>query len=567
MSFDFDQIVNEEIAYCHAQIAASESCFQPVIQQIDRDRHRFNPALYISEKLGWQAWSGTDGITGQQQVLDAYTLALRQLHERDGYEKGELTEGDLEHWQPGETIQNVIRIEAGHTVGKSKLASGIVNHFFDNFTPCVGYCFAPSWEQIHDLLFKEIKSDRRDKGLPGQVLDLELRVSADHFIKGRATNNGQTEGVQGQHGKYNLYVLDEAEGVADFVFDAIRSMTSGGISVVLMLANPRTRSSRFHKIASEPHVKSFRMSCLNHPNVVAGRELVPGAVRRQYVEEMLTAHCQEAPKHEPDEYTFEVDWKPGKIFLPDSEFLFRVLGIAPANISDKTLVPVGRYEAACKRAPIENSPHQVRYGVDVARFGNDHGTVYRKHNGAVKRIARLTKLNTIDYAQAVKADALKLRREYSAINSLHVRVDGGGGFGGGVVDNLKADMELREAFADFKVFEIHFNGTPKDEKAFADWITEATADAAESLKTLALINPPNELQGDLTEREYDFVNHKGFTVRKLDPKEKFRKRQKPERSPDDGDGFVLAVVSDHLVAREKPCVSPLSTTKTSAWRL
>src|SRR5262249_17972466 len=148
--------------------------------------------------------------------------------------------------------------------------------------------FAPSFEQIHDLLFKEIKSQRRGKGLPGQIFDLELRAGDEHFIKGRATNNDQgkgTERVQGQHGRYNLYVLDEAEGVADFVFDAIRSMTSGGISIVVMLANPRTRSSRFYKMGAEPQVRSFRMSCLHHPNVVAGREVVPGAVRRQYVQE------------------------------------------------------------------------------------------------------------------------------------------------------------------------------------------------------------------------------------------------------------------------------------------
>jgi hypothetical protein len=514
----------------------------------DFEKYRFAPAAYIQEKLGWLPWSGADEISGQQQILDAYTLALRQLHERDGYEKGELTEGQLEYWQPGQVIQNVIRVESGHTTGKTKILSGIVNHFFDSFAPCVGYCFAPSWEQIHDLLFKEIKADRKGKNLPGRILDLELQVSADHFIKGRATNNAQTEGVQGQHGKYNLYVLDEAEGVADFVFDAIRSMTSGGISIILMAANPRTRSSRFHKIQAEPHVRSFRMSCLNHPNVVAGKEIVPGAVRRQYVEEMLTAHCAEVESHNADEYTFSVDWHPGKIFLPDSEFLFRVLGIAPANISDKTLIPVGRYEAACKRQPVENNPHQLRYGVDVARFGNDHGTVYRRWNGEVQRIARLTKLNTIEYAQAVKANALKLRILHPEITSLHVRIDGGGGFGGGVVDNLKADMELRQAFHDFKVFEIHFNGSPKDDKAFADWITEATADAAESLKTLALINPPNELQGDLTEREYEWVNKSGVAVKKLEQKDKFRKRQKPERSPDDGDGFVLAVVSDHLVS-------------------
>lgn len=521
----------------------------PAIHRISTDstRYRFNPSAYIQEKLGWLPWSGVGEVSGQQQILDAYTLALRQLHERDGYEKGELTESQLEYWQPGQVIQNVIRVESGHTTGKTKVLSGLVNHFFDCFAPVVGYCFAPSWEQIHDLLFKEIKADRRDKNLPGRILDLELRIDDNHFVKGRATNNAQTEGVQGQHGQYNLYVLDEAEGVADFVFDAIRSMTSGGISIVLMAANPRTRSSRFHKIQAEPHVRSFRMSCLNHPNVVAGKEIVPGAVRRQYVEEMLTAHCVEVESHNADEYTFRVPWRPGKIFLPDSEFLFRVLGIAPANISDKTLIPVGRYEAACKRQPVENNPQAIRYGVDVARFGNDHGTVYRKHNGAVRRIARLTKLNTIEYAQAVKADALKLKREHPVINSLHVRVDGGGGFGGGVVDNLKADMELRQAFPDFKVFEIHFNGVSKDDKAFADWITEATADAAESLKTLALDNPPNELQGDLTEREYEWVNKSGVAVKKLEQKDKFRKRQKPERSPDDGDGFVLAVVSDHLV--------------------
>lgn len=501
-------------------------------------------------------WSGSDDVPGQQQILDAYVLALRQLHERDGFEKGELTETKLRYWKPGQVIQNVIRVESGHTTGKTKVLSGIVNHFFDNFTPCVGYCFAPSWEQIHDLLFKEIKADRRNKELPGQILDLQLRISDDHFIKGRATNNSQTESVQGQHGRYNLYLLDEAEGVADFVFDAIRSMTSGGISIVIMAANPRTRLSRFHKIATEPHVKSFRMSCLSHPNVIAGKEIVPGAVRRQYVDEMIDSHCESVERHEPDNYTFEVPWRAGKVYEPNAEMLFRVLGIAPSNTSDRTLIPLGRYEAACKRQPIENNPHQLRYGVDVARFGNDHGTNYRKWNGTIRRIAKLTKLNTIDYAQAVKADALEMKRQHPEITSLHIRVDGGGGFGGGVVDNLKADMELREAFADFKVFEIHFNGVPRDDKAYADWVTEATADAAESLKTLALISPPNELQGDLTEREYEWVNKSGVAVKKLEQKERFRKRQTPERSPDDGDGFVLACVSDHLV-----CVSDMQFTE------
>lgn len=461
-------------------------------------------------------------------------------------------------------IQNVIRVEAGHTVGKTKLTSGIVNHFFDCFTPCVGYCFAPSFEQIHDLLFKEIKTDRRDRGLPGQVLDLELRVSADHFIKGRAANNNDgrgTERVQGQHGKYNLYVLDEAEGVADFVFDAIRSMTSGGISIVLMLANPRTRTSRFHKMAVEPHVRSFRMSCLNHPNVVAGKEIIPGAVRRQYVEQMLMAHCEVIHAHDADQYTFEVPWCPGKIFAPDSEFLFRVLGIAPANISDKTLVPVGRFDAACNRTPVSDYPHVAYFGVDVARYGTDFGTLYIRHNGAVWRARKLAKQDSLAYRGAIKDEAEKLKAK--GVTEIHIRVDGGGGFGSGIVDNIKDD--LAEMFKTVKVFEIHFGGTVQNPRAYDHWITEATADVAESLKGLAVLNPSNELQSDLCERLYEWVNVKGVAVKRLEPKEKFRKRQNPERSPDDGDGFVLAVVSEFLCRKIAPQVAPFGTLRKSAW--
>src|SRR5205085_3597284 len=139
-----------------------------------------------------------------------------------------------------------------------------------------------------------------------------------------------TERVQGQHERYLLFVIDEAEGVADYVFDAIRSMTSGGISIVLMLANPRTRSSRFHRAAEGRTVVNFRMSCIYHPNVLAGREIVPGAVMREYVETMIDdgkeQHAEVVDAHDNDRDTFELPWRPGVIYAPDPEFMFRVLG-------------------------------------------------------------------------------------------------------------------------------------------------------------------------------------------------------------------------------------------------
>jgi hypothetical protein len=510
------------------------------------DAYRFEPERYIVEKLDWQPWRGTDDQPGQGDVLEAYALALRQQHERDDFEAGVIGEDDLTCWTPGQAIQNQIRVEAGHTVGKTKLASGIVNHFFDCFAPSIIYTFAPTRKQIHDLLWKEIKTDRSGKGLPGRILDLALDRGPDHFANGMATNNAGgmgTERVQGQHGKYLMFILDEAEGIADYVWDAIKSMMSGGIAIVLMLANPRTRISRFHKARELPSVRSFRISCIWHPNVLAGREIVPGAVRRDYVESMLDEHCEIVAAHDDDEQTFEVPWRPGVIFQPDTEMLFRVLGTAPKTIANNTLVPVGRYEAATKREPTIDRPKMARIGVDCARFGQDVGTCYIRHDGRIWREARFPQLTTGDYFRSVKDAILRLVRQ--GVTDVQVRVDGGGGFGAGLIDRLNDDVELSMLVPSFSVHEVHFGGTERiDATAYVDMVTQMYAEVAETIKGLTIVNPPAELEADLCERTYKWMNRGGVDVKKLAPKDEFKKAR--ERSPDDGDGFVLAAAPDLL---------------------
>ena len=466
-------------------------------------------------------------------------------------------------------IQNRIRVEAGHTVGKTMLASGLVNHFFDCFRPSIIYTFAPSWKQIHDLLWKEIKASRRGKGLPGQIFDLELKLSDAHFANGVSASSAGgkgTERVQGQHGPWLLYVCDEAEGIADYVPGAINSMASGGIVIVLLLANPRTRLSWFYRWRELSNVVSFRMSCLTHPNVVQGKEVIPGAVRRDYVDSMIEEHCHAVSEPSEDDHTFSVPWKPGVIWRPGSEFLFRVLGIAPANMADDTFIPVGRYEAACKRAAQDYRPELARIGIDAAGYGNDLGTIYVRHNGSIWRADTCSKpggdQDPSDYFRKVKRAALALKpvtwrsdrvaRRAEGITSLHIRIDAGGGFGNGVYDLLKRDAELLDAFAgndergelNFQLHLVHFGGTPRDGEAYADVATEMYAECAETLKGLAIRFAPATLEADLCDRRYKWINKAGVEVKKLEPKELFRKDK--GRSPDDGDGFVLAAGPDHL---------------------
>lgn len=521
-------------------------------------RYQYDTYGYIADKLGWHPWFGTAAQPGQAEVIAAYELALRQQYERDAFESGDISASDLQWWTPGAAIQNRIRVEAGHTVGKTKLSSGLVNHFFDCFTPSIIYTFAPSWEQIHDLLWKEIKADRIGKGLPGRVLDLALDRAPDHFAKGRATNNAGgsgTERIQGQHGKHLMFVLDEAEAIADYVWNAVDSMTSGGISIVLMLANPRTRASRFHKARTMANVASFRISCLWHPNVIEGREVVPGAVRRDYVNTMIDTHCQVVDQHSEDDHTFAVPWRPGRIYQPDAEMMFRVMGAAPANSTDSTLVPIGRFEAATLRVPVDDRPTVARMGVDVARYGKDYGTLYVRHNGRVWRAARFAQQDTTEYAVRIIEEARALHA--IGVTSLHVRVDGGGGFGGGVIDQLSSSLDFRQLFSDVQVHEVHFNAVPYDSAAYADLVTEMYAHAADALLGIQVVNPPAELEADLTERLYRWMTRAGIAVKRLEPKDDVKKRI--ERSPDDGDGFVLAVAPDHIFVKrpDGPTVMPI----------
>jgi hypothetical protein len=522
--------------------------------------YKFDPVGYIEKFLKWSPWKGENGEPGQIEILEAYTLALRQQHEKLDYEAGKLLENQLQYWTPGQPIQYRFRIEAGHTVGKTKLSSGMVNHFFDCFAPSIIYCFAPSREQIHDLLFKEIKSDRMNKGLPGRILDLGLDMGLDvpdHFCKGRATNDAGahgTERIHGQHGKYLFFDLDEAEGVADFVYDAVDSMTSGGICIVLLTANPKTRVSKFYKQRTLSTVKNFRISCINHPNVVAGREIVPNAVKRTYVQEMVEKHCEAVQSPDEKFSTFTVPfgvpkdgvlYPAGTIWKPNNEFCWRVLGIAPSNTTGNTFISVGRYEAAKEReAPGED--HRIaRAGVDVAGFGTDRGTFWLRHKGNVWREAIFEKLDYIEYARAISRSAHELAEQ--GVVSFHLRIDAGGGFGRGVISHLVHNEEFesfRNLFPDCLLLEVHFGGGAYDQGAYRNLATEMYAQADETLKVLKLVNPPERLEDDLCARTFKWVNYLGVSVKQLDDKENYRKEK--GWSPDDGDGCVLCIAPDHI---------------------
>lgn len=516
--------------------------------------------------LGIEPWAGRNGKRGQLELVqDIGKSVARQLA------------GDV-------NAPKIFRVDSAHGVGKTYIAAGLVNWFFDAFTPSITITTAPTKDQVELLLWKDIKTQRKGRGLPGRVLPGSARMvkSDNHWAIGRTTSDTGGQGTaraQGQHGKFLFFVFDEAEGVPQYQFDAINAMMTGGTVIIwLLIANPMSRNSAFHKLGKAPGVLNYAFSLLDFPNVAEGVEIVPHGTTRSWFNGMVVKHCEVAQAHDVDLLTFEVPWEVSAevrdgewmtypahtIFIPNAEFQFRVLGVAPATNAGDALISVARYEAAVTRpVPGVRDMRVAQIGVDCARFGNDAGNVWLYQGQVLEKEADLRQVDDWRYAEAGKKAALKAIGQ--GATTVSFRVDGTGGYGGGKIDILKADAALLEAATaagcQLLFHEVQFGSLPSDPERYYDTATELYAEAAEELLHVSIPRPPEHLQSDLTERRTRFmfrtVREKRLAVRKLESKDEFKARVKPARSPDDGDGAVLTLAPERLFAQPQKEPAPI----------
>jgi hypothetical protein len=492
--------------------------------------------------LGFTPWSGRNGRKGQLELFrDIENSVKRQLA------------GDT-------TAPQIFRVESCHSVGKTYGAAGLVNWFFDSFSPAIIITTAPTDDQVDKLLWKDIRTQRKHDTGQLKPSAPEMSYAPNHFALGRVTNNNNNQGsakAQGQHGEYMMFVFDEAEGIPQFMYDAVGGMMTGGkVLIWLLIANPQTTSSPFHKLGKRNDVQNYRFDALDFPNVIEDETIIPGgAASRRWVDERIDWWCERVSQHNDDEFTFEVPWRldeKGKpvIWKPvDPEFLWRVRGIPPKTSSSMAFISSGRYEAARYRNEPLVKSRVFQLGMDAARYGVDRGTLYGLLNGRLRKYATISKQDGLAYAEAV---IHALETEEGNFDSVSLRVDGTGGFASGGVDLLNhADQFITFRNYEPVVHEVHFASSAHDEEKYKFIVTEMYAEAAETLKGIVLECHSNELEEDLTGRLYKYVNVEGKSVKVLEDKDIFRKRHKSSempsgRSPDDGDGVVLALAPEHI---------------------
>lgn len=208
---------------------------------------------------------------------------------------------------------------------------------------------ATKQDQLREVLWKEIGNFRPqfDQIHPqAEWLDLKIRMSPDAEagskegwgISGLTASVGSNEKVStkfsGIHGPHMLFIMDEATGISPAILEAIENTCTGNHNLRLALGNPRSQNDPLHQFCLQDDVEHIRVSALDHPNVVLGEEVIPGAVTRRSIRRRMKKYKD--PNH--------------RIILS------RVHGVSPST-SGMTLFPddaIHRTKSHAHKGPIKH---------------------------------------------------------------------------------------------------------------------------------------------------------------------------------------------------------------------
>ncbi len=303
-----------------------------------------------------------------------------------------------------------LSIRSGHGVGKSAFMSWCILWFTSCYFPCKVPATAPTGHQLDDVLWAELAMWHRKMKERVPALGNEFEWSAgaykmrsnpsESFAVPRTSRPEKPEALQGFHSENILFVIDEASGVSDNVFEVAEGALSTEGAFAVMAANPTRQSGYFY----DSHHKMRAYWGLMHVNGENCKR-----VSKQYVESMAKKYGKES-----------------------SIYKVRVRGDFAAAIDG--VIPLELCEAAKMRdvAIFDKSP--IVWGLDVARFGDDSTALAkRKGNHQLEKCREWYGKDTMQTVGLIKHewDTTAADKRPASINVDVI------GIGAGVVDRLK----------------------------------------------------------------------------------------------------------------------------------
>lgn len=146
-------------------------------------------------------------------------------------------------------------VPAGHDLGKSWLAARIVTWWVETHPAgdALVLSTAPTFNQVKGILWKEIARAHVEGACQGRLNQTEwyLHTSLgveERVAQGRKPADNSPGAFQGNHERYVLVVIDEADEVHPSMWEAIETVVTNEHSKVLAIGNPVWPTSEFAKV-------------------------------------------------------------------------------------------------------------------------------------------------------------------------------------------------------------------------------------------------------------------------------------------------------------------------------
>jgi hypothetical protein len=409
---------------------------------------------------------------------------------------------------------NKVAVKAGQKTGKSRLDVCLQVWWVATRIEGKGLITSASFEQVKDPLWSELTAlwqQTNGKVFPEPALDpgTGVRWPDGRTIRGLSTN--KRERAAGKSGAGLFIILDEASGIDAEIAEAFEGNTIGG-GKLLATSNPTEASGFFFDCfnARSKWWEKFTLSARETPNYLTGRTVIPGLAGRNEVDQLVEAYGEGSP------------------FVD-----VRVDGNFPKQ-AHNAVIPLGLVEAARRRWGTVEPSQLLDIGVDVARFGDDL-SVAQPIRGYVAGTAKAVNgYNTIEVAGMVLEMVKNLR---GPGDRCRIKIDSGGGYGGGVADLLREwireDPRIAHAVT---VVEVNASEASLD-KLYDLRRDELWFGIRTWLKDGGTFQRNEQLERELIAPTYDFTARNGRM--KVEPKKEIKKRL--GRSPDYADAFALAI--------------------------
>jgi hypothetical protein len=308
-------------------------------------------------------------------------------------------------------------VKSSNGIGKSFSAACLAIWFYKCFENSQVYVTsAPPLENLKKILWGEIqkKVTRKPMLFAGdKITRLNITRDNNSFITGVAiptsgTSEQRESKFSGKHAEHIMFIVDEGDAVPFEIYRAIESSMSGGDARLLILFNPRMQAGPVYSMEENKTAHVIVTPAFNHPNVVTGRDLIPGAVNRdttlrrinEWTRPLLEGESVDTDSYEVPDFLVgtTTEARDGSIYPPldpgwrkvvQPEFSYMVLARYPAE-SETQLINEVWINAARKRwddyVGINGyKAHQPTLGLDVAEYGKDSNVIIARSNDFVEK--------------------------------------------------------------------------------------------------------------------------------------------------------------------------------------